>query len=54
MFALAPQDRPKGLGDLAGRQRAGGHLVQQRLEQVVVPVDERHVTGTVLPSARAA
>ena len=37
-----------GGGDLAGREDAGGHLVEQRLEQVVVAtVDEHDVDGPV-------
>ena len=35
-----PADRRR---DVARRQRRGGHLIQQRLEEmVVVPIDERH------------
>ena len=35
-----------GGGDLDGRKDAGGDLVEQRLEQVVVrPVDEGHADG---------
>ena len=41
---LTPEQRPQGLGDLAGRQLGGGHLVQQRTEEVVVlAVDEGHI-----------
>ena len=43
---LVPEQRSEGLGDLTGRQLGGGHLVQQRTEEVVVlAVDERHVHG---------
>ena len=43
VLALA-QNVPQHRGDGAGREDAGGHLVQQRLEEVVVaPVDERDV-----------
>ena len=40
--AVALEDGPQRIGDLAGRQRAGRDLVGQRLEEVEVPpVDER-------------
>ena len=40
--ALLAQDGAQRLGDVAGRQRAGRDLVEQRLEEVeVAPVDER-------------
>ena len=40
--AVALEDRAQRIGDLAGRQRAGRHLVGERLEEVeVAPVDER-------------
>jgi hypothetical protein len=40
---VAPEDAPQRLGDVARRQRAGRHLVEQRLEQVeVATIDERH------------
>ena len=40
--ALLAEQRAERLGDVARRQRAGGDLVQQRLEQVeVAPVDQR-------------
>ena len=42
--AVALEDRPQRIGDLAGRQRAGGDLVGERLEEVEVsPVDQRHL-----------
>jgi hypothetical protein len=42
--ALALEDPAQRRGDLARRQRARGHLVEQRLKQVeVAAVDERHV-----------
>ena len=38
------EDRAQRIRDLAGRERAGRHLVGQRLEEVEVPpVDERHL-----------
>ena len=41
--ALLAEDRAQRLRDLARRQGARRHLVEQRLEQVVVPpVDQRH------------
>ena len=40
----ATQNVPQHGGDCTGRQDAGGHLVEQRLEQVVIAlVDERDV-----------
>ena len=43
VLALA-QNVPQHRRDGAGREDAGGHLIEQRLEQVVVPpVDERDV-----------
>jgi hypothetical protein len=43
---VPPQDSPDRLGDLAGRQHGGGHLVQQGLEEVVVAaVDHRYAQG---------
>ena len=42
--AVAREDRAQRIRDLARRERAGRHLVGQRLEQVeVAPVDERDV-----------
>jgi len=44
--AVALEDGPQRIRDLARRQRAGRHLVGQRLEQVeVAPVDERDLHG---------
>ena len=41
---LAPQDAADRHGDLRRRQAGGRHLVEQRLEQMVVAaVDDRHV-----------
>jgi hypothetical protein len=46
-------DAPDRLGDLARRQRGGGNLVQQGLEQVVIAaVDHRHAQGRAAQSAR--
>ena len=43
-IAPAAEDLAQRGGDLARRQRAGRHLVAQRLEQVVVvTVDQRHI-----------
>ncbi len=43
---VPPQDAPDRLGDLARRQHGGGHLVQERLEEVVVAaVDHRYAQG---------
>ena len=43
---VAAQDVPNRWGDLPSREDAGRELVEQRLEEVVVPcVDERHVDG---------
>jgi hypothetical protein len=40
--AVALEDRTEGIGDLAGRQRPGRHLVRERLEEMeVAAVDER-------------
>ena len=45
---MLPHDRSKRLRDLARREGARGHLVEQRLEQVeVAPVDERDRHGSV-------
>ena len=50
---LAAQDAPDRRGDLGGRQPGGRHLVEQRLEQVVVrAVDQRHVDGRPREAAR--
>jgi hypothetical protein len=47
--AVAAQDGPERLGDVAWLQGAGGDLVEQRLEEVVVaPVDERDFDGWIL------
>ena len=49
---LAAQERPQRLGDLGGRQRSGGDLVEQRREQVVVvAVDEGDAHGRVAQAA---
>src|SRR5689334_4179920 len=41
---LSPQDRADRGRDGIGRQRSGGHLIEQRLEEmVVVPVDQGDV-----------
>ncbi len=41
---LATQDEAQGLGDLRGRERARGHLVEQGAEEMVVaPVDQGDV-----------
>ena len=46
--AVALEDRPQRIGDLARRQRTGRHLVGERLEQVEVsPVDQRHLDWVV-------
>ena len=43
-FRLPLEDRPQRIGDLARRQRAGRHLVGERLEEVeVAAVDQRHL-----------
>ena len=34
--ALSPEDAAHGIGDIVAVEPGGGHLVQQRLEQVVV------------------
>ncbi len=42
--AVALEERPQWIGDLAGRQRTGRDLVRERLEEMEVPpVDERDV-----------
>ena len=39
-----PKDRPQRPGDIAGRERGSSHLVQQRLEQMMIgPVDDDHI-----------
>ena len=41
---LAPEDAAHGVGDVVGVEAGGGHLVEQRLEGVVVVrVDQHHV-----------
>ena len=46
---LPAQDRAQRLGDVARRDRAGRDLVQERREQeVVAPIDERHLDALVL------
>ena len=46
---MLPEDPAEGMGDLTRREGAGGDLVEQRLEGVVVaPVDERQVDPVVL------
>jgi hypothetical protein len=50
---LASQDAADRLGDVGGVERRRGHLVQQRLEQVMVaPIDERHLHGAPAQTAR--
>ena len=50
--ALLAQDRAQRLGDVAGRQRAGRDLVEQRLEEVeVAPVDQGQAHLRVDPEA---
>jgi hypothetical protein len=45
---ISAEDAAQRLGDVAGRDRAGGDLVQQRLEDVVVaPIDEGQVDALV-------
>jgi hypothetical protein len=40
--AVALEDRPEGISDLAGRKRPGRNLVRERLEEMeVAAVDER-------------
>jgi hypothetical protein len=52
--ALPAQDVAQRRGDVAGRQARGGHLVEQRLEQVVVgAVDQRDVERRLGQRARA-
>jgi hypothetical protein len=55
---LAPEDGAERVGDLAGRQRAGGDLVGERLEEVeVASIDKRELdrrTGKLLCSLQAA
>jgi hypothetical protein len=52
--AVALEDRPQRIRDLARRQRAGRDLVGQRLEQMeVAAVDERDLHGRVPHSARS-
>jgi hypothetical protein len=42
--AVALEDSPKRIGDLAGRERPGRDLVGERLEEMeVAAVDERHL-----------
>ena len=62
--ALPAEDGAQRLRDVTRRQRAGRHLVEQRLEQVVVaPVNQRHrdpvaglaqLAGSVQPGEAAA
>ena len=41
---VPPKDSAQRPGDIAGRQRGSGHLVEQRLKQVMIgAVDEQHV-----------
>src|SRR5690606_9561179 len=50
---LVPEDQPRGRRDLADGQDAGGHLVQQRLEEVVTgPGDQGYVHVRLLERAR--
>src|SRR5262249_34425311 len=52
-IVLTRQDLASGRRDLALRQDAGGHLVQQRLEQVMSGLrDDRHVDSCALESLR--
>ena len=45
-ITVALEDRTQRVGDLAGRQRARGDLVGERLEQMeVAPVDEGDLRG---------
>ena len=47
---MAAKDGPEGLRDVARRQSTRGDLVEQRLEEVIVPpIDERDLQGLVLP-----
>jgi hypothetical protein len=43
--ALAAEDRPRRPGDVARRERGGGDLVEQRLEQVVVVAVQQRDLG---------
>ena len=50
---MALQDRAQRIGDLAGRERARGDLVGERLKEVeVAPVDERDLHGRPLEVQR--
>ena len=50
---LVAQDGPDGLRNIRRRQHRKRHLVQQRLEQVVVaPVDQGHIDGQMRQSFR--
>ena len=52
-IGLAAEDLADGRGDVRRRQRRGRHLVEQRLEQmVVVPVDQRHPARGIAEGAR--
>jgi hypothetical protein len=43
---LAAQHAAQRSSNLAGRKRACRHLIQQRLEQMIItPIDKRHVDG---------
>ena len=45
-IVVPAEDRPQGIGDLRGDQAGNGHLVQQRLEEVIVmAVDNRDLHG---------
>jgi hypothetical protein len=43
-IGVPSKNRAQRPGNIAGRERSSGHLVEQRLEEMVVgPVDEDHV-----------
>ena len=47
--AIPAKDFPDGFGDVGGRQRRRGHLIEKRLKQVIVlPIDDgdRHAGAT--------
>lgn len=50
---LLSQDPPDRRGNVTRRQPGRRHLIQQRLEDVVIePIDQRHLAGHVLKAAR--
>ena len=52
---LAPEDAAQGRGDLAGGEDAGPHLIEQRLEEMMVgAVDEGDVDREVAEGVRGA